>query len=84
MDLDVDEHALKHGLTESEIRAAWNNAIRKQNRSAPDENYIAAIGFTADGTAVQMVGVQKPFGVLIIHAMAPPTENVMRELNMMR
>lgn len=39
----IAEHALKHGLTESEILYAWNNYVRMQQRPAPNEEYVAAI-----------------------------------------
>ena len=41
----VAEHALKHGLTESEILHAWENYVRMQQRPAPDEEYVAAVGY---------------------------------------
>jgi len=80
----VAEHALKHGLTESEIVYAWENYVRMQQRLAPDEEYIAAVGCTRSGDMVQMVAVVVEDGYLIIHAMAPPTTKVLRELGMAR
>ena len=80
----VVEHALKHGLTECEILYAWGNYVRMQQRPAPDEEYVAAVGCTQAGDMVQMVAVIVEDGRLIIHAMTPPTSKVLRELGMAR
>lgn len=67
MEVLVDLHALKHGLTEEEILYAWKNYVRKQHRRAPKEDrvVVVALGFCSDGRLVQMVGVDKWYGVLI-------------------
>lgn len=80
----VAEHALKHGLTEVEVLHAWENYVKMQQRPAPDEEYVAAIGYTQAGDTIQMVAVMVEDGYLIIHAMAPPTTKVLRELGMAR
>lgn len=84
MDIDVHKHALRHGLLEADIKHAWVNAIRKQHRPSPEEDYAVAVGFTSSGKFIQMVAVQKPVGYLIIHAMEPPQASVLRELDMTR
>ena len=84
MALIIAEHALKHGLTESEILHAWNNYVRMQQRPAPNEEYVAAIGYTQSGDMVQMVAVIVEDGYLVIHAMTPPTTKVLKELGMAR
>ena len=40
------------------------------------------IGFDAKGRAVEMIAAERSFGVIIFHAMTPPTEKVMRELGL--
>ena len=80
----IAEHALKHGLTESEILYAWNNYVRMQQRPAPNEEYVAAIGCTQSGDMVQMVAVIVEDGYLVIHAMTPPTTKVLKEPGMAR
>ena len=84
MALIIAEHALKHGLTESEILHAWNNYVRMQQRPAPNEEYVAAIGCTQSGDMVQMVAVIVEDGYLVIYAMTPPTTKVLKELGMAR
>lgn len=80
----VAEHALKHGLSESEILHAWENYVRMQQRPAPDEEYVAAVGCTQSGDMVQMMAVIVEDGYLVIHAMTPPTTKVLKELGMAR
>ncbi len=84
MDIDVAEHALKHGLTESEILYAWENFLRKQHRQTPNEDVVVAVGVTQSGDLIQMVAIDKPWGTLIYHALKPPTMKVLIELGMVR
>ena len=76
----IHPHAMVHGLTENELRDAWESGGPRMPRSSPHEDEVVAIGWTRDGRAIQMVGVVKDFGVLIIHGMEPPTERIMKEL----
>jgi hypothetical protein len=84
LDVLVDYHALKHGLTEDEILFAWENFVRKQHRSTPNSDQIAAVGCDRSGKLIQMVAIEKQFGILIYHAMAPPTAKVLIELGLIR
>lgn len=77
----VHPHALKHGLSEDEILYAWNNFVRSQFRKTPREDQCVRIGYGRHTSgAIQMVGIVKEFGTLIIHAMTPPQPRVLREL----
>lgn len=84
MNVIVAEHALKHGLTEVEIIHAWKNYVRMQQRSAPNEEFMVAVGFTPMGDMVQMVAMVVADGYLVVHAMAPATKKVLRELGLAR
>ena len=83
-ELIINPHALIHGLTADEIEAAWNNFAARQHRGAPNEGEIVAIGFDASGRAVEMVAIEGVFGIMVIHALTPPTEKVIRELGLTR
>lgn len=80
----VHPHALKHGATEADVRYAWENFIRRRHRRVPHEDQIVAIGVDSQGKLLQMVGVLGAQGVLIYHALTPPTASVMRELGLAR
>ena len=84
MDVIVDEHAFKHGLSEDDIRYAWDNYVRKQHRGSPNEGTAVAVGYDMRGRLIQIVAVDRPLGVLIYHAMTPPTRNVLFELGLLK
>lgn len=80
----VHPHALKHGISESDILYAWENFIAKQRRTAPREEEIVAIGATSNGTLVQLVAKDLGCVHLVFHSMVPPSEKVLRELGLKR
>ena len=84
MDVYVAEHAYKHGLTEEQIRYAWDNFIKKMYRGAPNEGEIVCVGYDKSGVMMQLVAVEKSFGVLIFHAMRPPTQKALDELGLLK
>ena len=72
VELVVHSHALKHGISESEIYEAWNNYVAKRNRKCPKEDQIVCIGYSSlRESEIQMIGISKNFGILIFHAMSP-------------
>lgn len=85
LEVFVHPHALAHGLSEEEILAAWSNFVRSQQRTSPKEDECVRVGYGVETpTAIQMIGVTKQFGVLIIHAMTPPQDSVLDELGIPR
>lgn len=80
----VAEHALKHGLSEEDIRYAWSNFVRKQYRGAPNEGEIVVVGYDRRGRFIEIVAAEREFGTIIYHAMQPPTTNVLAELGLVR
>lgn len=81
----VYSHALKHGLTESEIRSAWNNAIEVAQRERDDGEFDwVAIGAGCNGRLIEMVTVHGEAGFLIFHANTPPTPRALQELGLTR
>ena len=78
------DHAFKHGLSEIQIRHAWKNFLAKQHRSSPNEEEIVLVGCDAKGNLIQIVAIEKTCGILIYHAMTPPTRKVLSELGLYR
>jgi len=70
-DVYIAEHALRHGLSEEDIRFAWENFLRRQYRGAPHEGEVVVVGCDRRGRLIQMVGIHKPFGTLVYHAILP-------------
>ena len=58
----VVEHALKHGLSEEDIRYAWSNFVRKQYRGAPNEGEIVVVGYDRRGRFIEIVAAEREFG----------------------
>ena len=77
-------HALKHGVSESDISFAWDNFVRKQHRSAPNEGEIVVVGFDTCGRLVELVAVETARKTAIYHAMRPPTIKILSELGLQR
>lgn len=62
--------ALKHRLTEEEIRAAWRNPASMRYRNFDIPSIVAAAGADSHGQLIEMLGgVQEDGTVLIFHAM---------------
>ena len=78
LELIIHEHALKHGMSEDDIRYAWDNFVKTQPRG---EDFEVRIGFDADGKEVGMVGAKLADGdVLVIHAKSPAISSIKKEL----
>ena len=80
----IAEHALKHGLSAKDIEHAWEHYVAKQYRGAPNEGEIVAIGPCHNGNLIQIVALERSFGIIIYHAMEPPTDKVIDELGIPR
>ena len=79
----IHEHAFKHGITEVEIREAWNNFVAMRHREMPKEDQIVAVGFCAKRKkAIQMIAIDRGDAILIYHAMTPPQKSVIKELGL--
>lgn len=82
MRINIRPHALKHGLSESEICYAWKTIFKSAHRDTGEtpDRWIA-IGWLPDGRQAQMVAIKDRDGNWeIFHAMSPPTKKVMKEL----
>ncbi len=79
-EIQVHPHALKHGLSEETILEAWDRSIRMRHRREPNCGQIASIGVDRKGRLIEMVAAERPYGVLIYHAVTPPTDKLLMEL----
>jgi hypothetical protein len=68
-------------LEESDVAAAWNNALASMPRLDKDPNEYVAIGIDLRGRYVEMVAKRNAAGDwLIYHAKTPPTKKMKAEL----
>lgn len=80
-ELFIHPHALKHGISETEIHEAWSNYVAKRYRDSPNEGQVVCVGYSScRPREIQLIGIQKDFGILIYHAMSPAQDKVLREL----
>lgn len=81
--VSIHPHALKHGISEDEIRYAWDNFVRSQQRTAPNEEQVVRIGYgRTTENAIQLIGIEGAGGILIIHALTPPQHSIIKELGL--
>ena len=75
------QRALKHGVTEEQIRHAWRYAVAFARIDLESGGYdIKAIGFDGSSRGIEITARAKPFGLLVYHANTPPTKRALREL----
>lgn len=84
MEIMIHTHALKHGVSEEDIRFAWEHFIRQRYRDVPNNEQVVAVGVGHNGEFIQMIGVLESDAILIYHALTPPTGKVLRELGLVR
>lgn len=71
-------------ISETDVLAAWENFVRMEHRSEPNNQHAAAIGFDKKGRLLEMVAVAKDEDYLVYHAMTPPTKKILAELGLSR
>ena len=47
----IHPHALKHGLSEDEIKEAWRNFVAQTKRLMPKDDQIVCVGFCKNYSA---------------------------------
>lgn len=82
LEIYVHPHALKHGLESEDIKCAWRQYFRQRRRAEGDGTQIVSVGLDCRGRLIQMIGVVTQDGIMIYHALTPPTENVLAELGL--
>lgn len=83
-DLIVQPHAFKHGITERDIRHAFENAYASRPRKGPYPPQYISIGPDTHGRDVQVVSVWNADerAWVVFHAM-PATRKALRELGLL-
>ena len=75
----VHNSALKHGLTEEDVKSAWIGVQEyrriKQDKYPP---HYMAVGFLSNGKSVEMVAYSDGLDWHVFHAMSPITGNFKR------
>lgn len=76
--------AIKHPeIAPMDVAHAWGNRIAMGIRNQGIAPQLVAVGFDASGRMLEMVGVEKENGtVLVFHAMTPPSKKTLREVSL--
>ena len=78
LELIFHGHALEHGLSEDDIRYAWDNFVKMRPRG---KDFEVRIGFDSAGREIGMVGAKLEDGdVLVIHTKSPAISSIKMEL----
>ena len=83
-DLIILPRALRHGLSEGQIRHAWRNAIDfiRIDSDLGDGYYIKAIGFDASSRPIEMSARARKCGLIVYHANTPLSTRAQREFGL--
>ncbi|MDR1013525.1 MAG: hypothetical protein LBL86_00875 [Coriobacteriales bacterium] len=73
--------ALKHGLTEHEVKSAYFNAQEVYFLDDKDKDRRFYVGLGENGTPVELVALNTDEGVLIVHAMKPARKHFVNRLD---
>jgi hypothetical protein len=73
--------ALKHGLTEHEIKSAYFNAREVFFLGNDDKDRRFYVGLGKGGIPIELVAINTDEGVLIVHVMKPARKKFVSRLN---
>ena len=81
-----DRIPLRHPeIQKPDVIYAWKNSVRSCPRLEKNPDEYLAIGIDGKGRFLEMVGIRDSYGDwLVYHALTPPTDNALRELEMGR
>ena len=83
----IHPHALKHGLTETDITCAWTSVFAWFRRDLENGgiDYVL-VGLDGRSRLMELIARYCPNrdGYIIYHALVPPTHKVLREIGVDR
>ena len=75
----VLESAMKHGMSEDDVRTAWENV--QEYRTLTERGWpphYMAVGFLSNGKSVELIAYSEGLDWFVFHAMSPVTGNFKR------
>lgn len=83
----IHPHALKHGLTETDITCAWNSAFAWFRRDLENGgiDYVL-VGLDGRNRLMELIAryCSEQDGYIIFHALVPPTRKMLKEIGIDR
>ena len=69
-----------HGPACEDIAPAWENVLASAMREPFTVDCMVVVGYDTKARVCEVIGLHKPYGWLLIHAMTPPTDKTRREI----
>ena len=83
--VDKRVHDRHPDIYDTDVLAAWRNAINVVLRDTSEKDFLVAVGADMRGRLLEMVATEDANGKMhIFHAMTPPSERTLRELGIIR
>lgn len=82
-DYEIENSALKHGLTRQEIHYALRHQVKSQIRTSDkDRDSVLTVGILPSGKLVEIVGIiiEEVDLILVIHAFTPVTKGFLKQI----
>lgn len=80
-DVVVHPNCYKHGLEYDDVVSAWENVAAYTVRESFSGDRMVVVGYDTRGRACEVIGLRKPYGWLLVHAMTPPTNKTILEVS---
>lgn len=80
-DIVIHPNCYKHGLSHDDVLSAWSNVLAYTVRESFSGDRMVVVGCDTHARPCEVIGIEKPYGWLLIHAMTPPTHKTVAELS---
>ena len=70
----------KHGLEYEDVASAWENVLAYTIQESFSGDRMVVVGYDTKARPCEVIGLRKPYGWLLIHAMTPPTDKTRHEI----
>ena len=69
-----------HGPACEDVVSAWESVQDYTTRESFTGDRMVVVGYDTKARVCEVIGLHKPYGWLLIHAMTPPTDKTRREI----
>jgi hypothetical protein len=63
------------------VLSAWSNVLAYTVRESFSGDRMVVLGYDTKSRLCEVIGLRKPYGWPLIHAMTPPTKKTVREVS---
>jgi hypothetical protein len=80
-DIVVHPNCYKHGLELEDALSGWSNVLAYSVRESFSGDRMVVLGYDTKSRLCEVIGLRKPYGWPLIHAMTPPTKKTVLEVS---